>query len=292
MAVAQALLTGGSAEKNIANEIQIAWWCRNNGNWTTVLEEEYLSTRRIRYRPLTAAEDGIVRVNCVATVIRVIFNDTVKEIKATCLKVTNTCIVSKLRSRPRDPDAPVVEDVPPTEAPVHQGYIVEATGRSRTSTSLSSSFTCNGECSFVKQLRETLSVEQQTRDDKAIEYQSTILVLESRVAFLSTPSVGTTIAATQPLAPVVQTTTVHEDQLVNRQAYGKAFHLSCDRNKEGSTSRYTRNSYVEAMLSNLSDDELFGREVEFNSLDYALVQARRLQRNDYDFPVDKDPSFT
>eukprot|EP00978_Attheya_sp_CCMP212_P005027 scaffold11114_cov63-Attheya_sp.AAC.1 len=31
------------------------------------------------------------------------------------------------------------------------------------------------------------------------------------------------------------------------------------------------------MLSNLSDDELFGREVELNSLDYALVQARRLQ---------------
>eukprot|EP00978_Attheya_sp_CCMP212_P024566 scaffold77435_cov62-Attheya_sp.AAC.1 len=79
----------------------------------------------------------------------------------------------------------------------------------------------------------------------------------------------------------------------DRQGYGKAFHLSCDRNKEGSTSRYTRDSYVEVMLSNLSDDELFGREVEFNSLDYALVQeARRLQRNDYDFPVDKDPSFT
>eukprot|EP00978_Attheya_sp_CCMP212_P047531 scaffold421704_cov63-Attheya_sp.AAC.1 len=46
------------------------------------------------------------------------------------------------------------------------------------------------------------------------------------------------------------------------------------------------------MLSNLSDDELFGRAVEFNSLDYALVQARRLQCNDYDFPADKDPSFT
>eukprot|EP00978_Attheya_sp_CCMP212_P034445 scaffold144187_cov61-Attheya_sp.AAC.1 len=78
----------------------------------------------------------------------------------------------------------------------------------------------------------------------------------------------------------------------DRQAYGKAFHLSCDRNKEGSTSRYTRDSYVEAMLSHLSKDELFGREVEFNSLDYALVQARRLQRNDYDFPINKDPSFT
>eukprot|EP00978_Attheya_sp_CCMP212_P033328 scaffold133959_cov51-Attheya_sp.AAC.1 len=46
------------------------------------------------------------------------------------------------------------------------------------------------------------------------------------------------------------------------------------------------------MLSNLSDDEHFGREVEFNSLDYALIQARRLQRNNYDFPADKDPSFT
>eukprot|EP00978_Attheya_sp_CCMP212_P027644 scaffold93094_cov33-Attheya_sp.AAC.1 len=78
----------------------------------------------------------------------------------------------------------------------------------------------------------------------------------------------------------------------DRQAYGKAFHLSCDRNKEGSTSRYTRDSYVEAMLYNLSDDELFGREVEFHSLHYALVQAKRLQCNNYDFPADKYPSFT
>eukprot|EP00978_Attheya_sp_CCMP212_P046084 scaffold373145_cov43-Attheya_sp.AAC.1 len=77
----------------------------------------------------------------------------------------------------------------------------------------------------------------------------------------------------------------------DKEAYGKAFHLSCERNKEGSTSRYTRDSYIEGMLSNLSDDELFGREIEFNSLDYALVQARKLQCNDYEIPTDKEPSF-
>ena len=77
----------------------------------------------------------------------------------------------------------------------------------------------------------------------------------------------------------------------DRQAYGKAFHLSCDSNKEGSTSRYTRNSYIDTMLCNLSDDELFGREIEFNSYDYALVQARKIQKSGYDFPDDINPEF-
>eukprot|EP00978_Attheya_sp_CCMP212_P007689 scaffold17875_cov63-Attheya_sp.AAC.2 len=63
------------------------------------------------------------------------------------------------------------------------------------------------------------------------------------------------------------------------------------RNEHGDRQAYTRESYVEAMLANLLDDELFGREIEFNSLDYALVQARRLLSNDYDFDTDKDLSF-
>ena len=46
------------------------------------------------------------------------------------------------------------------------------------------------------------------------------------------------------------------------------------------------------MLENLSEDELFGREIEFNPLDYALTQAKRLQRQDYDFPTNKNPSLT
>jgi len=45
------------------------------------------------------------------------------------------------------------------------------------------------------------------------------------------------------------------------------------------------------MISNLSDDELFGHEIEFNALDYALIQARKLQSNQYDFPKDQEPTF-
>jgi hypothetical protein len=74
---------------------------------------------------------------------------------------------------------------------------------------------------------------------------------------------------------------------VDKQAYGKAFHLSCDSNKEGSTSKYTRNSYIDTMLCNLSEDKLFGCKLEFKSLDYALVQDCKIQTSGYDFPANR-----
>jgi hypothetical protein len=70
------------------------------------------------------------------------------------------------------------------------------------------------------------------------------------------------------------------DQYGDREAYGKAFHLSHETNNEA---MFTRDSYIDAMLINFTDDELFGRGLDFNPLDYALSQSAKFQ---------KDPSKT
>eukprot|EP00978_Attheya_sp_CCMP212_P027526 scaffold92205_cov24-Attheya_sp.AAC.2 len=71
--------TGTVDEKRNARVLQLTWWDRID-NYKYVLEEEYMTTRRIRYRPLRRDEEGTFRVNCIASIIRIKQNDCTKEI--------------------------------------------------------------------------------------------------------------------------------------------------------------------------------------------------------------------
>eukprot|EP00978_Attheya_sp_CCMP212_P027525 scaffold92205_cov24-Attheya_sp.AAC.1 len=71
-------------------------------------------------------------------------------------------MVGKIRDRPKICDNSFQLPAAPAAS-----YIIRTAGNSSTS---SSSFKCNGECSFAKQLREDLSVVQQSKDDMMNEY--------------------------------------------------------------------------------------------------------------------------
>jgi hypothetical protein len=167
--MAQALATGTDEDKRNAKVVQLTWWDRVSC-WKLILEEEYMNTRRIRYRPLTREEEGKVRINCIASIIRIKQNELTKQIKTRCNLLSNKYMVGKIQKI----------QLPTASS---SSYVIHAPAHPSTSLSV---FKCNGECSFAKQLREDLSVVQQTNEDTINKYLEKISV--SHLTVISTAS--------------------------------------------------------------------------------------------------------
>jgi hypothetical protein len=166
IACAQLVATNDEKAMQLQDYIQSGWWAKTP--YQRVLENEYMSTRRIVYRPLLPSEEGKIMVNCIATVIRVKLNDIQNEIKRTCMQLAKAHTVSKFR-RSKNASA--------NSASVSASLLSSRLIRSSQDCSSSSSeFKCDGECSFVKQLREELSVVQQALDDTVNDYEDKISV--------------------------------------------------------------------------------------------------------------------
>jgi hypothetical protein len=170
------LVVGDEKSMRKAKEIQIGFWERVP--WKLVLEEEYMRTRRIRYRPLHVMESGMIRVNCIAKVIGVKYNDIGKEIKMVTDKVAHCHIISKKRGQGqlKDVTADLANnqvDVPPPPPRIFTSYLVSTVGAVPKD---HRSFKCTGDCSFSKDLREELAVVHQSLADTVNEYDAKLEV--------------------------------------------------------------------------------------------------------------------